>query len=197
MASKPTKPQLSYLRSLANQTGQTFAYPKTRQQASAEIARLKHTRPSSRTDVQIERKLIADQIAAGPDDAARVREHEISGHGSSATWTHNRHQEPTAENPTPARRPRTPSVGKRTELARYRTPAGERVLYGQRVDGVVRVTDRPAQPGGRSYLVERELERDGNGALDALAADYLAQAQKLAGVPMSVGPLESWLEAIA
>ena len=61
----------------------------------------------------------------------------------------------------------------------------------------MRVTDRPAQPGGRSYLVERELERDGNGALDALVVDYLAQAQKLATVPMSVAPLESWLEAIA
>ncbi len=88
-------------------------------------------------------------------------------------------------------------MGQRTELARYTVAGAERVLYGQRVDGVVRVTDRPAQPGGRSYLVERELERDGNGALDALVADYLAQAQKLAAVPMSVAPLDSWLEAIA
>ena len=197
MPSKPTTRQLSYLRSLANLTGQTFTYPKTRQQASAEINRLKHTRPSSRTEVRIDRKLIADQIAAGPVDAARVREHEISGHGSSATWVQNRPQEPTPEIPAPANSRPAPVVGKRTELARYRIPAGERVLYGQRVDGVVRVTDRPAQPGGRSYLVECELERDGNGALDALVADYLAQAQKLAAVPMSVAPLESWLEAIA
>ena len=86
MPSKPTTRQLSYLRSLANRTGQTFTYPKTRQQASAEINRLKHTRPSSRTEVRIERKLIADQIAGGPIDAARVRENEISGHGSTATW---------------------------------------------------------------------------------------------------------------
>ena len=86
MPSKPTTRQLNYLRSLATRTGQTFTYPKTRQQASEEIDRLKHTRPSSRSEVRIERKLIADQIAAGPIDAARVREHEISGHGSSATW---------------------------------------------------------------------------------------------------------------
>ena len=86
MPSKPTTRQLSYLRSLANRTGQTFTYPKTRQQASTEINRLKHTGPSSRTEVRIERKLIADQIAAGPVDAARVREHEVSGHGSTATW---------------------------------------------------------------------------------------------------------------
>ena len=197
MPSKPTTRQLNYLRSLTTRTGQTFTYPKTRQQASEEIDRLKHTRPSSRSEVQIERKLIADQIAAGPIDAARVREHEISGHGSSATWVHNRLQEPAPESPVPAHSRPAPVVGKRTELARYRIPAGERVLYGQRVDGVVRVTDRPAQPGGRSYLIERELERDGNGALDALLADYLAQTQELAAVPMSVAPLESWLEAIA
>ena len=137
---------------MATRTGQTFTYPKTRQQASEEIDRLKHTRPSSRSEVRIERKLIADQIAAGPIDAARVREHEISGHGSSATWAHNRHQEPAPESPVPAHSRPAPAVGKRTELARYRIPAGERVLYGQRVDGVVRVTDRPAQPGGRSPI---------------------------------------------
>ena len=94
----------------------------------------------------------------------------------SATWAH--HREP---HPPPATRPVNrrplPTVGQRTELARYTVAGAERVLYGQRVDGVVRVTDRPAQPGGRSYLVERELERDGNGALDALVVDYLAQAQ--------------------
>ena len=37
----------------------------------------------------------------------------------------------------------------------------------------VRVTDVPAQPGGRAYLVERELEQDGYDALLALVADYL------------------------
>jgi hypothetical protein len=29
-------------------------------------------------------------------------------------------------------------VGKRVELARYNIPAGERVLHGQRINGVVR-----------------------------------------------------------
>jgi hypothetical protein len=29
-------------------------------------------------------------------------------------------------------------VGERVELGRYRIPAGERIVYGQRVDGVVR-----------------------------------------------------------
>ena len=49
-------------------------------------------------------------------------------------------------------------VGERIELARYAVPVGERVLYGQRVNGVVRVTDVPAGGRGRAYLVERELE---------------------------------------
>ena len=33
-------------------------------------------------------------------------------------------------------------VGKRVELARYRIPAGERVLQGQRINGVVRFLSR-------------------------------------------------------
>lgn len=31
-----------------------------------------------------------------------------------------------------------PSVGERVELGRYRTTASERILYGQRINGVVR-----------------------------------------------------------
>jgi hypothetical protein len=81
------------------------------------------------------------------------------------------------------------SVGERTELARYTVPVGERVLYGQRVDGVVRVTDVPAKGSSRAYLVERELEHDGYDALKALVADYVDQAQLLADVPMAVSPL--------
>jgi hypothetical protein len=65
-------------------------------------------------------------------------------------------------------------VGKRTVLGRYRTAAGvERVLYGQRVATVVRVTDVPVESPGRAYLVERGLEEDGYAALLALVQDYL------------------------
>jgi hypothetical protein len=80
-------------------------------------------------------------------------------------------------------------VGERTELARYTIGSGERVLYGQRVNGVVRVTDVPAQGRGRAYLVERELEQDGYDALRALVADYVGQAGLLDDVPMAVSPL--------
>jgi hypothetical protein len=80
-------------------------------------------------------------------------------------------------------------VGERVELARYTVSAGERILYGQRVDGVVRVTDVPAHGRGRAYLVERELEQDGNDALNALVYDYVHQAEQLQDVPMAVSPL--------
>jgi hypothetical protein len=88
--------------------------------------------------------------------------------------------------------PRRPSVqiGERVELARYPVPAGERVICGQRVDGVVRVTDCPARGRGRAYLVERELEQDGNAALQALVADYLEQASLHRQVPMCRSLLE-------
>ena len=84
------------------------------------------------------------------------------------------------------------NVGPRVELARYTIPGGERVLYGQRINGVVRVTDVPLAPGGRAYLVERELEQDGNAALQALVHDYVEQAQRHGEIPMHV-PLSRYL----
>ncbi|MGI8559091.1 MAG: hypothetical protein ACR2ND_12440 [Solirubrobacteraceae bacterium] len=77
-------------------------------------------------------------------------------------------------------------VGGRIELGRYRTDAGvERVLYGQRIAGVVRVTDVPVDRPGRAYLVERGLEQDGYAALLALIRDYLDEANQLGVPPMS------------
>ena len=77
-------------------------------------------------------------------------------------------------------------VGERMELGRYRTAAGvERVLYGQRVATVVRVTDVPVDQPGRAHLVERGLEEDGYAALLALVADYLETAKRLGVPPMS------------
>ena len=94
-------------------------------------------------------------------------------------------------------RPSGHQVGERVELARYTISAGERVIYGQRVDGIVRVTDRPASGPGRSYLVERELEQDGNSALKALVQDYLAQASAHDEVPMLRSPVQPFLDPSA
>ncbi len=87
-------------------------------------------------------------------------------------------------------------VGKRTELARYAVGCDERIVYGQRVDGVVRVTDVPAAGTGRAYLIERGLERDGYDAVKALVEDYVAQADALSAIPMSVSPLGRYLERL-
>jgi len=91
-------------------------------------------------------------------------------------------------------------VGERVELARYTVATGQRVLYGQRVDGVVRVSDHPATDGGRCYLVERELEQEGPGAyaaLQALVADYLDQARRLDEIPMAGSVVRHYLEQLA
>jgi len=77
-------------------------------------------------------------------------------------------------------------VGERVELARYTVYRGPRIIYGQRIDGgVVRVTDRPLDGVGRSYLVDCGLECDGYSALKALVADYTRQARTLDEVPMA------------
>jgi hypothetical protein len=76
-------------------------------------------------------------------------------------------------------------TGERVELARYTVTPGELVIYGQRVNGVVRITDCPAGTAGRAYLVERELEQDGHAALLALLDDYLEQSRIYDHIPMA------------
>lgn len=71
-------------------------------------------------------------------------------------------------------------------LARYEFTGGERILYGQRVNGAVRVTDRPARGPERSYLVECDVERDGFPALEALIVDYTCQAARRDEIPMAI-----------
>jgi hypothetical protein len=91
-------------------------------------------------------------------------------------------------------------VGERAELARYTVSTGERILYGQRIAGVVRITDCPASGRGRAYLVERELERETVGAyaaLRALVADYLAQARRHDEVPMATSAVSRHLAELA
>jgi len=80
---------------------------------------------------------------------------------------------------------RKPAVGERVELARYTVRDGTRIVYGQRIGRVVRVTDCPARGRGRAFLVERGLERDGYPALKALVEDYTRQAGRLNAIPMA------------
>jgi hypothetical protein len=74
------------------------------------------------------------------------------------------------------------------ELGRYCAAGGERIVRGQRVDGVVRITDIPATGRGRRYLVERGLTSKAE--LDALVRDYLEQAARWNAVPV----VPPWLD---
>ncbi|MGI8622989.1 MAG: hypothetical protein ACR2NB_05770 [Solirubrobacteraceae bacterium] len=74
------------------------------------------------------------------------------------------------------------AVGPRKQLGRYPTPHGDRVLLAQRVDGHVRVTDRPTARNQRSYVVARWVRSLAE--LQALTADYLAEAQRYGDCPM-------------
>ena len=87
---KPTPKQLGYLRRLASSRGQTFRYPRTRAEASAEIKRLKANRPDSRLDRAVERAEAQHDPVATRCDAAAVRDDEIEGYGSSARWASGR-----------------------------------------------------------------------------------------------------------
>jgi hypothetical protein len=82
-------------------------------------------------------------------------------------------------------RPSNTGVGQPTQLAAYSIPGQDRVLIGQRVEGVVRISDQPANGQGRHYLVDRGLEEDGHAAVEALIADYLAQAAKSGQIPIA------------
>ena len=71
------------------------------------------------------------------------------------------------------------------ELARYTVGIGERVIRGQRVLGVVRLVDVPASGKGRRFVIERELTTMAE--LEAIVADYLAQAEMWDAIP-AAGP---------
>lgn len=87
---KPTAPQLRCLRGLAASRGQTFRGPKTRAEASAEITRLKATRPESRLDRAVERAEAGRDALSNRRDAAAFRDDEIAGYGSDARWAGSR-----------------------------------------------------------------------------------------------------------
>jgi hypothetical protein len=85
--SKPTGPQLRYLRQLAERTGTTFTPPQTRQQASAEIARLTQRSRSAGFERRQDRDTVSRGLAER-QPASSVRDHEISGYGGECRWSH-------------------------------------------------------------------------------------------------------------
>ena len=82
----PTPRQQRYLRQLALERGVSFVPPRTCFEASRLIDQLKRRPPEPRSDRRREVRAVQDDLARDRGDAARVREFEISGYGSSATW---------------------------------------------------------------------------------------------------------------
>ncbi|MDA0163134.1 hypothetical protein OM076_22865 [Solirubrobacter ginsenosidimutans] len=159
---KPTANQLRYLRQLANRAGQTFTYPTTKHQASAEIRRLKKLAEDSRLEREVERDRLQREVEL-PADAAAYREDEVTGHGAGAHWTHHPDERPA------------PTAGAERKLASYELPDGtERALFAQRIRGRVAISDRPTSGHGRVYLVERHVHSQDE--MDALIAHYIADS---------------------
>jgi hypothetical protein len=84
----PTAKQLRWLRRLAHMSGQTFTWPATKAQASAEIRRLSAISRDAGRDQRLEAERLRDTTP--PSNAASIRDDEIAGYGAHAHWTHTR-----------------------------------------------------------------------------------------------------------
>jgi hypothetical protein len=82
---EPTPGQLEYLKDLAERTGESFAWPKTFGQASAEIKRLLALSRTSAADRRREDRQVSEDLAMMSGDAAAIRPEEIGGYGAHAT----------------------------------------------------------------------------------------------------------------
>ena len=65
MNSKPTQKQLRYLRALCEATGETTSWPKTRQEASRAIERLRERPRSDADERRRDRREVKDALARG------------------------------------------------------------------------------------------------------------------------------------
>jgi hypothetical protein len=187
MSTPATARQLTYLRHLAEQTGTTFTAPTSKAEASRAIQVMKTRARTPREERRRERRELQRDMATHRGDAARVTPAELRGWGSTATWAQRATGPHTSDAPAG---PRVPSAPPPVELGRYRTSAGTRVLYGQRVDGIPRVIDAPQGRPGRRYLIERgkDLDLDGRRALQALVADYIDQSERRDGPAILLPP---------
>jgi hypothetical protein len=87
----PTPKQLRYLRALAHGRGQTFTYPRTKAQASAQIRRLLAATAENRLEREVERDRLEREVDPRTY-ATAVRDDEVTGHGAHARWTHHREE---------------------------------------------------------------------------------------------------------
>ena len=77
---------MRYLRDLAVQRGESFAYPSTFAEADREIKRLRGKKRTSSADRRREVNTVRREMSERRGDAASVRADEVVGYGSNATW---------------------------------------------------------------------------------------------------------------
>jgi hypothetical protein len=82
----PTPRQQRYIRDLAVKRGRSFTPPKTFAEASKLIDELKGQRSDSISDRRREVKGVRADMMDNRGGSARVRDEEVDGYGSSATW---------------------------------------------------------------------------------------------------------------
>jgi hypothetical protein len=81
----PTAKQMALLRRLADERGQTFAYSRSRVEASQQIEQLRRAERSTRSERTEDRRAVGRR-ARQAADATSIRRDEVDGYGSSATW---------------------------------------------------------------------------------------------------------------
>lgn len=88
----PTPRQHAYLKALAQRTGTTFITPRSRAQASREITRLKAITDTGFTFAELQAEEQARELHGDPplQYATVVHADEISGYGSTCTWSQRR-----------------------------------------------------------------------------------------------------------
>jgi len=83
--SPPTPKQLAYLKALAARTATSFAYPRTRSEASSEIDRMRQL-PVPVRDRDSDDRRVLDRDRERGSYATTPAPGEVAGHGSSASW---------------------------------------------------------------------------------------------------------------
>jgi hypothetical protein len=196
-----TAAQLGYIKRLAEQAGQTVALPHSRRQASVLIGQLRVTiskggGPAEReAEADRDREAVIADLRSGAGDATRYQPDETTGYGSNARWTSaETREEIISSHPTPVRL--TPNLGQRKQLARYTTAQGQqRILCGRRINGVARVTDRPASDRvsgrDRAHVVATNLTS--RREMDATISAWLREAHRLGVVPAEAIPYDHFL----
>ena len=68
-------------------------------------------------------------------------------------------------------------TGEQREVARYEITDGERIVAAQRINGLVCVSDIPAGPEGRVFLIQQGVMSLSE--LEGLVADYVEESERL------------------